>query len=413
MNCDTYIQLLDKAMNGDATTSELEDMRMHEQSCSDCAKLHHDYEALRNELTSLNDEVPPMPQDFHQRWTTLVEEDTMEKQGKNIRFRQQFTRFISVAAALVFVIGGTLLTRDDLAPRSNTYQSKSSNKAYETTSYDDAAYGGTPMMMSGRAYANTSMTSYSDDVAYDLAEEAEYEFTDNGSEGGQVNPSKIIRTASLTIATRNYEASMEQLRAAVEQHHGWISYCNETTTSNSLHRANLTLRIPSQSLDAFLNATGDVGRVTARSETADDVSDSYYDTKTRLATQEALLARLQALITDAASLSDLLKLESQIADTQYTIDRLTGSLRATDRQVDYATVDVTLREESAADEIVQTDLTLGQRIVSAFATGWQAFADLVEDMIVFMVAALPFIAMVAVAVIVIRLILRARRKNKK
>ena len=49
---------------------------------------------------------------------------------------------------------------------------------------------------------------------------------------------------------------------------------------------------------------------------------SRSDTETRLATQRALMARLQSLVTEAASLTELLELESQIADTQYTIDRL-------------------------------------------------------------------------------------------
>ena len=173
----------------------------------------------------------------------------------------------------------------------------------------------------------------------------------------------------------------------------------------------LTLRVPAEKLDAFLEGAGGAGRVTRREESAYDVTESYYDTKARLETQQALMARLQALVTDAADLSDLLALESQIADTQYQIDALQSRLNSTDRQVDYATVNVSLREEIPSDSITDVEMTLGQRIGHALTTGWDIFTSFLGDTAVFLVAALPFLALVAVAWIVVRMIRRSRRRK--
>ena len=52
------------------------------------------------------------------------------------------------------------------------------------------------------------------------------------------------------------------------------------------------------------------------------------------------MERLQALMSETATLSELLELESAIADTQYTLDSLQSQLNQTDDQVAYATVDV-------------------------------------------------------------------------
>ena len=114
--------------------------------------------------------------------------------------------------------------------------------------------------------------------------------------------------------------------------------------ATGLRTAYLTLRIPQSALDAYIAGTEGLGRITSRSESAQDVTESYQDTAARLETQKALLARLQALITESADLSDLLELESQIADTQYQIDRLQASLNSTDRQVSYSTVNITLKD---------------------------------------------------------------------
>ena len=232
---------------------------------------------------------------------------------------------------------------------------------------------------------------------------------DEGAVDTQAQESKIIRTASLTIATKTYDESLALLRQLCGDAGGWVSWSSESTGSTGLRSANLTLRIPAAQLDAFLEGTGGAGRVTYRSETADDVSDSYYDTAARLETQKALMARLRALVTDAASLSDLLELESQIADTQYQIDRLTASLQSTDRQVDYATVDISLREERAADDITNPEMGFGERLLSALRAGWESFVSFVSDMAVFLVAALPFLAVVAAVVIGWRVWRRRRR----
>ena len=135
---------------------------------------------------------------------------------------------------------------------------------------------------------------------------------------------------------------------------------------------------------------------------------SYQDTQTRLNTQLALMERLQALITESGDLSDLLALEAQIADTQYQIDSLQSSLNRTDRQVSYSTVDVTLKEEKVV-ELTDTRVSFGERIASAVTVGFEALVEFLQDMVVFLVAALPFIAIVAVAAIVIRIIKRRKK----
>lgn len=354
----------------------------------------HDIDTLDQELRSLQEDVPPMPGDFHAGWMTKVEEEAMQKNNR----RNSWTRALSVAAALVFVIGGTLLTRDDFAPGQSAGQeygytssygstngyslrSTANSVAYDSVAYEESYDGGTVMM------AKAAGT----DAAEEIAAEK-----------------KIIRTASLSITTQTYEESLASLKQLCEEKGGWISYIYENADSDR-RTASLTMRVPSAELDAFLTGAGNTGRITWRSESADDVTDSYYDTKARLETQQALMARLQALITDAADLSDLLALESQIADTQYQIDRLQASLNSTDRQVDYATVDVTLREEIPSDSLTDVEKTLGQRIADAIQTGWEAFTDFLSDMAVFLAAALPFIAVVAVVVIVVKIIRRKKQ----
>lgn len=362
---------------------------------------------LLKELPLLKDEAPPIPEGFHNSWVQLVKEDASMTENTQPRKPGRFPawrKLAATAAALVFVIGGTVLTRDQLSgaagmPQDATYGSITNDEA----GYNDAGYG--TMAQPKSSSPNYSNGASTRSAAYSMESQSA------DTAGVAVQESKIIRTASLTIVTKDYGSSLAQLKQLCSDVQGWVSWSSESTASTGLRSASLTMRIPAAQLDSFLEGTGGTGRITYRSETADDVTDSYYDTAARLDTQKALMERLQALVTDAASLSDLLDLEAQLADTQYQIDRLTSSLQSTDRQVDYATVDITLREESIADDLTNPEMSFSQRLWSALTTGCGAFMDFVGDAAVFLVAALPFIGVVVVVVIGCCLYGKKRRKK--
>ena len=387
-----------------------------------------EHEVLRDVLSGLNEEVPPMPEGLHASWMQKVEDDMAEKRTEKARSRKAFTRFLGVAAAMVFIIGGTLVTRDDM----------------DAALRRDAAYQQLHAQNEELNFAAATAEEYAQDLrAYDgaVAEAAEesnalvfsarsaktagaapqspaYEGGMGGGANGaasvpEATQKKIIRTASLTIQTQRYEDSLASLRAMCEAEGGWIESSSESvSSSNGLRRAYLTLRIPQDALDSYLTGTQELGRITSRSETAQDVTASYQDTQARLDTQLALMERLQALITESGDLSDLLALESQIADTQYMIDALQSSLAGTDRQVAYSTVSVSLFEEKAP-ALTDTTVSLGERIVAAVRIGWNAIADFTGDMLVFLVAALPCIVVVVVAVAAVAVVRRIRRRNAK
>ena len=349
---------------------------------------------LRDVLSSLNEEVPPMPENLHGAWMQKVEEDMKNQQAPKFHMPKTVTRWLSTAAALVFIIGGTLLTRDDLAPASGaSMNQKSAVYSTRTASYDDYAVEESAEYEYGAANGvMLTMARGADTAAAPVMAEK-----------------KIIRTASMTIATQTFEDSLNALKSACEGQNGWIESSSENVNNaTGLRTAYLTLRIPQSALDAYIAGTEGLGRITSRSESAQDVTESYQDTAARLETQKALMARLQALITESADLSDLLELESQIADTQYQIDRLQSSLNSTDRQVSYSTVNITLKEEKTV-ELTDTTVSLGDRIKSAIVTGVNALESFLADMLVFLVAALPFIAIVAVVGIAVKII-RKRRK---
>ena len=69
-------------------------------------------------LEQMADEVPPMPADFHDKWMSAIRAEAKQeapaaedRKEKKIVSMNRWTRILSVAAAFVFLIGGTVLYR--------------------------------------------------------------------------------------------------------------------------------------------------------------------------------------------------------------------------------------------------------------------------------------------------------------
>ena len=400
MNCEQHAALLEKLWEDAITPEEEARLREHEERCGACARRRREAELLRMDLDALAQEELPLPEGFHQGWMQLVEQEAADMHAVSEapqRQRKSVARLLSLAAAVVFLVGGTLLTRDQLQL---TQPSTVKSQVTESGTAMEEETGNTTIPMAAQYMSNGTSRSGSNGL-------------DAAGTTQETQDTKIIRTVSLFLGSGTFDQDLEALQTLCTDAGGWVSYSSVSgDAAQSSRRASLTLRIPQEQLETFLQGAGSLGRVISQTETAQDVTATYQDTAARLATQQAKMERLQALMSETASLSELLELESAIADTQYTLDSLQSQLNDTDNQVSYATVDVSLREETSADAISSREVGLGERLMAGLQTGWETFWNFCKDMLVFLSAALPYLATVAVVAILLRIIYRNKRHER-
>lgn len=400
MDCRTFSLLLGKPED-QWTAAERADMQAHAAGCQDCAMLL----SMGREMRTMDEEieVPAALSAFRQNITQT--EAQKEMKGKITSF--PWKRALSAVAAVAVLAIGTTVTYLNNQNRPVSYSAKNTAAAMpamESAEYDYAMDAAAPMEAAyGAAFSAKSAAD--SNALYDTASTADT---------GAAQQAKIIRTVNFTIQTRNYESDYEAIRQLVADYGGRIENLSTSGdgSSGSLRRASFTLRIPSERLDEFIGGAKGVGKVSSYSESSEDVSESYYDTENRLNTQRVKMERLTELMKKARDITDLIELENAISDTQYWIDYYTGSLRGYDSKVNDSYVYVNLRELSDAASIEVKSLTLGERILSAVKVSLETAGDVLQALVIFLIAALPWIAALAVVIIVIRLIVR-RRKHKK
>ena len=159
---------------------------------------------------------------------------------------------------------------------------------------------------------------------------------------------KLIRRASLTVQTTQFDEATAALAALVEKLGGYFEqseiYSGNYNSTAANRSGQYIIRVPAEKYDEFMAQVDGVGHLTRRNETTEDIGERYYDTQSRLETQQTKRERLNELLKKASTMEDIITLESALADVEYQIEQLTGQLRRYDGLVGFATFTVSLDE---------------------------------------------------------------------
>ena len=374
-------------------------------------------DALDRALTELY--RSDIPTAYRASWREAVQREERQTMQKHRQTKTFWHIALPAAAALVLVVGA--LSAGKLIP-TITYETLNgapAPKAATQSTYGGISLGGAlengdvRLAMAPQAEyatASESMQDAGNDMAAGSAAMGTGTTADTAaqSEAG----TKIVRTADLTLATTRYDTDVAAVQALAEKLGGYVASVSLSgEPSQRMDRtAYLSLRVPSDQLDAFLTGLEGIGRIVSRYETATDMSTQYADTSMRLATQREKMTRLTELLKQAADVSDLLEIESEIADTQYEIDALESSLRTIDRDATKSAVTVSLQEQSAGDTAQAVTLTLWQRVGGGFEASIKWLAAFGQNVLVFLAMLLPVLVPLAALLALAVLARRAWRR---
>ena len=250
-----------------------------------------------------------------------------------------------------------------------------------------------------------------------MSEEGEFlpEPSPDAGYGGVPANAKIIYTATLSLETKEFDAASQALAALVSDVGGYFE--SRSVDQGHYRSMDAVVRVPAAEFLSFLDRAGETAHVANRAEYLDDVSEAYYDQESRLATQRTKLERLQELLRQAQDMEDIITIESAISETELEIEFLTGSLRKYDSKINFSTITLSLREVYRLSTDEEVPLTFGQRLGSAFSTGFQRGVEGLEDFAIGVarnwVGLLIWAVIIAAAVLLFRRHLRKRAARRR
>ncbi|MFI0263168.1 DUF4349 domain-containing protein [Streptomyces sp. NPDC017056] len=200
-------------------------------------------------------------------------------------------------------------------------------------------------------------------------------------------PSQIVRTASVTVEAADVPGALAKARTAAKGVGGYVGDESTDRDAEGRERSRVELRVPPAAYDGLLDRLSRLGRLKERKVSAKDVTDQVVDTGSRIASQQASVARVRALMEKATTIGDIVTLESELSRRQSELESLQARLKSLKEQVGMATITLVLHEpDAAADEDEETSFA------DALGGGWDAFATAVRWLLVAVGAVLPFAA---------------------
>ncbi len=223
---------------------------------------------------------------------------------------------------------------------------------------------------------------------------------------------KIIRTGNLSLETEDFDSADALIRQTVTKYGGILA---ESSVSGMVGErwANYTARVPSDSFEEFFYAVSGDCTVTDQSITAEDVTERYTDLSTRLETCKKKYERLLELMDSAKSLTDLYSIQSEIADVEYEIDSITGTLNGMDSRISYSTIYIGVNETTRKSAVPEDPGFLAS-FTAALKNGTGRTVDGFQNMLISIAyhwfGWLMFLIVVAAAVLILLHVLRKRKQ---
>lgn len=370
MNCEEFLERLDAYLDGEMTQPEREAFLAHAQNCSACRQALWESEAIHDALAHMNDDLRP-PLEAQAGWRAAV-----KREARRRKTRVLYRAVSAIAAAFVLLAGTTAVFRAtgvldfdaDTAPASGVHIATSAPRAEyydavpETYGVSDdptlarhalveadgaAQDGGAVIAGDGQTPAPTSSDAGPAVSALTSGAEPEVAAVEESAQetsGEEAAKTRLFaRSAVRELYSETFDATHQAIQDLVEEYNGHV-VSDTRSGQEGARNATIAADVPTDELDAFLQALDFVGDVTYQSVNSEDISDNYYDAQGRLETLRLERDRLNELISTAADAAELESLDAQLEDVYAQIDTLESKLRNFDSQLEYARVDIVLRE---------------------------------------------------------------------
>ena len=221
---------------------------------------------------------------------------------------------------------------------------------------------------------------------------------------------KIVKTAALSIKTKNYDKLMSAIMQKIEQYGGYIEQSQEFNHDSASNRyANMDVKIPADKLEVFIEELSIIGTITSKTVTSEDITDSYIDVESRIKALETEEKTLLGLLEKAENLTDIIEIQKRLSEVRSELEGMIAKKQSYDGMVAFSGISLDINE---VERVVDEDDTFFGEIKEKLMNNLYSLADFFRDLTINIIASLPFIAIIGVVALVVFVVVRKIRKRK-
>lgn len=212
---------------------------------------------------------------------------------------------------------------------------------------------------------------------------------------------KLIQRANLTIEVKDLEASNEKVLEMVQEVKGYIASSSDWVSGKRQH-SRVQIRVPADDFYSIMDELEQLGVITSRNISGDDVTEEYIDLSSRIKNLHLQEERYRQLLQQATKVEDILSIERELERVRSTLESLEGRLQYLDNQVSLSTIDLNLSEP---EPITPTEWGIMKAMRQALREVMNSF----YTMLIRLGAMIPYLVLLLVAYLIIRVVWLRRR----
>ena len=216
---------------------------------------------------------------------------------------------------------------------------------------------------------------------------------------------QVISTGQISMHAKSISRARAELMGLLNSWRGVIA--DEQTNSDEKGRivdSTLTLRVPTAKFAEAMDAFDRFGEVEQRTSKSEDVTTQVIDNAARVRAAERSIRQIEALLSRAEELSDIIAIESDLARRQADLDSLKSQQAWLQDQTSLSTITVFLSRDG--DRKPDDDEARG--FLAGLADGWSALKGATVVALTGVGAVLPFALLMVLLGVPLWLVVRRR-----
>lgn len=179
-------------------------------------------------------------------------------------------------------------------------------------------------------------------------------------------PTQVIKEGHITFETHNMEETRVFLTTLVDKLEGYIAH-EHMADQPGKTQSQITIRVPARHFELLVERiSSHSSKVDHKTIQALDVSDQFYDLKTRIKTKKELENRFSEILRQATTVSDILAIEKEMRTLRTQIESYEGRLQRLQNRISYSTMHVNYYQTTDSSKAYVNQL------VNALSQGWHA-----------------------------------------
>lgn len=163
---------------------------------------------------------------------------------------------------------------------------------------------------------------------------------------------KIVKNGNLTIEVSYPEDAKKQAEVKIGALEGSITNLNSWENRPGVLTYNMTIRIPSESLDKAIEVLSGLGIKKSENFSVQDITSQYNDTENQIKNLTVRRDRLRELMEkDTNELKDILEVDRELSNVQLQIENLERTQKRRDVDVAYSTLRLTIQPEPEIGDV--------------------------------------------------------------